>query len=117
MRTTTFRWLALLAATPAAPRALAEEPLKIGALLAVTGPAAFLGAPEANTLQMLVDEANAKGGLRGRKVQLIVKDTGASPEKAISFATALLALSALDVLVILLTWLEYRRLRASHAAR
>jgi branched-chain amino acid transport system substrate-binding protein len=85
-----FRSLALLAATLAAPPALAEEPLKIGALMAVTGPAAFLGAPEANTLQMLVEETNARGGIRGRKIQLIVKDTGASPEKAISFAKQLI---------------------------
>jgi branched-chain amino acid transport system substrate-binding protein len=87
----TFRRLALLAVMLAAPHALAaEEPIKIGALLAVTGPAAFLGGPEANTLQMLVDEANAKGGILGRKVQLVVKDTSASPEKAISFAKQLI---------------------------
>ena len=90
MPTTTFRRLALLAVALAASRALAEEPIKIGALLSVTGPAAFLGAPEANTLQMLVDDANAHGGILGRKVQLIVKDTGASPEKAISFAKQLI---------------------------
>jgi branched-chain amino acid transport system substrate-binding protein len=73
-------------ATPAR----SAEPIKVGALLAVTGPASFLGAPEARTLQMLVDDANAKGGLAGRKVELIVKDTGASPEKAISFAKQLI---------------------------
>jgi len=39
---------------------------------------------------MLVDEANAMGGLDGRKVELIIKDTGASPEKAISFAKQLI---------------------------
>ena len=90
MQTSTFRTLALLAVTLAAPTALAEEPIKIGAVLAVTGPAAFLGAPEAQTLQMLVDEANARGGVKGRKLQLIVKDTSASPEKAISFAKQLI---------------------------
>jgi branched-chain amino acid transport system substrate-binding protein len=73
-------------------QAAAEEkaPLKIGALLAVTGPASFLGAPEARTLEMLVEEANAKGGVDGRRVQLIVKDTGGSPEKAVSFAKQLI---------------------------
>jgi branched-chain amino acid transport system substrate-binding protein len=81
--------LAALAAVAAAP-AGAAEPIKIGALLAVTGPASFLGAPEARTLEMLVEELNAKGGLAGRPVQLIVKDTGASPEKAISFAKQLI---------------------------
>jgi branched-chain amino acid transport system substrate-binding protein len=81
--------LAALVALAAAP-AGAQEPIKIGALLAVTGPASFLGAPEARTLEMLVEELNAKGGVAGRKVQLLVKDTGASPEKAISFAKQLI---------------------------
>ena len=69
--------------------AQAKEPLKIGALLSVTGPAAFLGAPEARTLEMLVEELNAKGGVDGRKIELVVKDTGGNPEKAISFAKQL----------------------------
>ncbi len=78
---------ALLAAL-AAPASAAEE-LKIGALLSVTGPAAFLGAPEARTLEMLVEQANAKGGIAGRKVRLVVKDTAGLPEKAVSFARQL----------------------------
>ena len=41
MPKTTFRALALLAVALAAPRALAEEPIKIGAILAVTGPARY----------------------------------------------------------------------------
>jgi branched-chain amino acid transport system substrate-binding protein len=90
MQKTMLRTLAVLAVTLAGSPVLAEEPIKIGALMAVTGPAAFLGAPEAQTLQMLVDDTNARGGLRGRKLQLIVKDTSASPEKAISFAKQLI---------------------------
>jgi branched-chain amino acid transport system substrate-binding protein len=81
---------AAAAALLAAPAAAADEPLKIGALLAVTGPASFLGAPEARTLEMMVAELNAKGGVRGRKLQLVVKDTAGSPEKAISFANQLI---------------------------
>jgi branched-chain amino acid transport system substrate-binding protein len=87
-----FRVLAVVAgivAFMAAP-ALAAEPIKIGAILAVTGPASFLGAPEAKTLEMLVEDVNAKGGIKGRKVELIIKDTGASPEKAVSFAKQLI---------------------------
>jgi len=70
--------------------AAAADTIKVGALLAVTGPASFLGAPEAKTLEMLVADLNAKGGVAGKKVQLIVKDTAASPEKAISFAKQLI---------------------------
>jgi branched-chain amino acid transport system substrate-binding protein len=81
--------LALALASPALPAGAAEE-LKIGALLSVTGPAAFLGAPEARTLEMLTEQVNARGGIAGHKVKLIVKDTGASPEKAVSFARQLI---------------------------
>jgi branched-chain amino acid transport system substrate-binding protein len=82
--------MALLAATLGAPPALAVETIKVGALLAVTGPASFLGLPEARTLEMMAEQVNAKGGVRGKMIQVIVKDTGASPEKAISFAKQLI---------------------------
>ena len=76
--------LALLAGAPA----LAE--IKIGASLAITGPAAFLGDPEAKTLEMLVEELNANGGINGEEVELIVYDDGADPNKARTFATRLI---------------------------
>jgi len=67
-----------------------SEPIKIGAIFAVTGPASFLGAPEEKTVRMMVDEINAAGGVLGRKVEVIIKDSGASPEKAVSFAKQLI---------------------------
>jgi branched-chain amino acid transport system substrate-binding protein len=81
---------ALMMASLTVGAAGAAEPLKIGAILSVTGPASFLGAPEAKTLEMLVEETNKKGGILGRKVELIIKDSGASPEKAFSFAKQLI---------------------------
>ncbi len=68
----------------------AAEPIRVGAILAVTGPASFLGAPEAKTLEMLVEEVNAKGGINGHKVELFIMDSGANPEKAVSFAKQLI---------------------------
>ena len=70
--------------------ASAADPIKIGAIFGVTGPAAYLGAPEEKTVRMLVDDINKSGGLLGRQVQLIIKDSGASSEKAISFAKQLI---------------------------
>jgi branched-chain amino acid transport system substrate-binding protein len=81
---------ALALAASSQSGAQGKEPLRIGALLAVTGPASFLGAPEARTLEMLVEDLNAKGGVDGRKVELVLKDTGGNPEKAISFAKQLI---------------------------
>jgi branched-chain amino acid transport system substrate-binding protein len=69
---------------------VAADTIKVGAILSVTGPAANLGKPEANTLQMLVSELNAKGGINGKKIELIIKDSGGNPEKAISFAKQLI---------------------------
>jgi len=66
------------------------ENIKVGAILAVTGGASFLGGPEARTLEMMVDEINAKGGINGNKIDLIIKDSGANPEKAISFTKQLI---------------------------
>ena len=70
--------------------AAAKEPIKVGAILAVTGGASFLGAPESKTLEMLVEETNAAGGIDGHPVELIIKDSQASAEKAISFARQLI---------------------------
>jgi branched-chain amino acid transport system substrate-binding protein len=81
---------AFAVALGAAPAGAADDTIKVGALLAVTGPAAFLGAPEARTLEMLTEQLNAKGGVAGKRIQLIVKDTGGSPEKAVSFAKQLI---------------------------
>lgn len=74
----------------AASLSSAQETIKIGAILAVTGPASNLGAPEARTLEMLTEEMNVKGGINGRKIQLIIKDSASSPEKAVSFAKQLI---------------------------
>jgi branched-chain amino acid transport system substrate-binding protein len=77
---------ALFGATAlASTGALAE--IKIGSTLAVTGPASFLGDPEAKTLKMLVDQVNAAGGINGEKVVLVQYDDGADPNKARTFAT------------------------------
>ncbi|MBI4978713.1 MAG: ABC transporter substrate-binding protein [Spirochaetes bacterium] len=79
-----------LCALASLPLAAAGKTVKIGAIFAVTGPASFLGAPEQKTAQMLVDEINAKGGVNGDKLALIIKDSEGSPEKAVSFAKQLI---------------------------
>ena len=52
----------------AAP-AWAQEPIRIGSFLSVTGPASFLGDPEQNTRERQVEKVNAECGMRGRKPQ------------------------------------------------
>lgn len=67
----------------------ARADITIGATFAQTGPAAFLGDPEAKTLKMMVDDVNAKGGINGEKIKLVMYDDGANPNKARTFATRL----------------------------
>ncbi len=55
--------------------ALAAEPIKIGAVFAVTGKASWLGEPERNTVNMIEAEVNAAGGINGRLIEVIVEDT------------------------------------------
>ncbi len=90
MKTVRFLVAVLVLVALSSAPAFAADTIKIGAILAVTGPASFLGAPEAKTLEMLVEEQNKKGGIKGKKIELIIKDTAASPEKAFSFAKQLI---------------------------
>ena len=72
----------------AAPADAAE--VKIGAVLSVTGPASFLGDPEKRTLEMYVEDINARGGVKGDKLKLIVYDDGGDANNARTFATRLI---------------------------
>ena len=79
--------------------AIAAEPIKIGSVLSVTGPAAFLGDPELKTLQLYVDDINKKGGVIGRPLQLVHYDDGSDANKANSFAKRLIDDDKVDVLI------------------
>jgi branched-chain amino acid transport system substrate-binding protein len=67
----------------------ASAQVKLGAVLSVTGPASFLGDPEKKTLEIYVQEINAKGGVNGQKLELITYDDGGDANSARTFATRL----------------------------
>lgn len=77
----------------------AADPIKIGSFLTVTGPASFLGDPELKTLQMYVEELNAQGGIKGRKIELIHYDTGGKAQDAVSFVKRLIQSDQVDLIV------------------
>jgi len=77
----------LLAASLASAQA---GTVKVGAIFAVTGPASFLGGPEARSAEMVVEKINQAGGINGDAIELIVKDSAGSSEKAVSFAKQLI---------------------------
>lgn len=70
--------------------ALASGTIKIGGLFSVTGPASFLGEPEKKTLEMLVADLNAKGGIHGQKLEAVIYDTTGDATKAVQLATKLI---------------------------
>ena len=61
----------------------AAEPYKIGAVFAVTGPAALLGEPERNTAMMLAEQINAGGGINGHPLEVIIEDTEGDEAKTV----------------------------------
>ncbi len=91
--------LAGAAALLAAPGAWAQEPVRVGAFLSVTGPAAFLGDPELKTLELYVERINAAGGVLGRKLQLVSYDDAGDAEKARTFAKRLIEQDKVDLIV------------------
>jgi len=88
---------ALLAASSAP--VLAQDTIKIGAFLSVSGPAAFLGDPEQKTLELYIEKLNAAGGVLGRKLQLVSYDDSGDAEKARTFTKRLIEQDKVDVLV------------------
>src|SRR6187200_1395084 len=67
----------------------ASAQIKIGSVLSVSGPASFLGDPEKKTLEIYVEEINAKGGVNGQKLQLVIYDDAGNADNARTFATRL----------------------------
>ena len=79
--------------------AFAADPIKIGSVLSVTGPAAFLGDPELKTLQLYVEKLNKEGGVVGRPLQLVHYDDASDAGKANGFAKRLIEEDKVDVIV------------------
>jgi branched-chain amino acid transport system substrate-binding protein len=92
MRGRTLFLIAVIFTVLACASAWAADPdtIRLGVIFSVTGPNANLGTPEARTVQMLADKLNAGGGIAGKKVELFLRDSQGSPEKAISFAKQLI---------------------------
>lgn len=67
-----------------------KAPYKIGAIVAVTGPASFLGEPERNTLEMVAERINEAGGINGHPIELVIYDTEANETKTVISAKKLI---------------------------
>jgi branched-chain amino acid transport system substrate-binding protein len=78
--------MAALVATPA----LAQETIKIGFFAPITGPVAADGASAKQSVELAVKDVNAAGGIRGKKIELIVYDDRLNPQEAVAIANKLI---------------------------
>ena len=95
--TGTLRMLAAIAATLLTSAAFAQEPIRIGAINPYSGPVALYGDEVARGYQLAIDEANAKGGVIGRKIELVRGDAS-NPQQGIA-AVEKLSADKVDVFV------------------
>ena len=68
----------------AAPAIAQNEPIRVGYLPALTGPSSSTGVGINRGVQLGVEEINNSGGIKGRKIELITRDTQSDPTKAVN---------------------------------
>ena len=73
--------------------------IKIGVIAELTGPLSFMGIANANLTTMLVDDINAKGGLLGRPVELVIEDGETIESVAKAKAAKLVDVDKVDVVI------------------
>ncbi len=77
----------------------AEEPIKIGALFALTGGLAPYGPPIVNGAKLAVQQINEIGGVFGRKLELVIRDTGTAPAMGRDAASKLINLDKVAAII------------------
>ena len=85
-------WLLAVAAiaTLVAMPALAQETIRIGFFAPITGPVAADGASAKQSVELAVKDINAAGGIKGKKIELIVYDDRLNPQEAVAIANKLI---------------------------
>jgi branched-chain amino acid transport system substrate-binding protein len=84
----------------------AQKPIKVGFPMILSGPGALFGEPALKGAQMYVDELNAKGGVLGRKIELVSRDTKGNADEAVRVSRELILKENVDFLVGTLTSAE-----------
>jgi branched-chain amino acid transport system substrate-binding protein len=77
----------------------AQDQLRIGALMPLTGGLQAYGETSLNGVRLAVEEANAAGGVFGSDVELIVGDTQTMPQPAVDAAQRLISVEGVHVIV------------------
>ena len=79
--------------------AFAEETIKVGILMPISGGGASYGVPLVEGVKMAVDEINAAGGVNGMKIEYFVRDSQLKPDVAVAAARELITKEGVDVMV------------------
>lgn len=96
----TTRWLyGLLLCGVLTSLAEASDSIKIGFPMILSGPGAQFGVPIQKGAQMFLDEVNAHGGVLGKRVELLARDTQSQPVRAAQLARDLIEKDKVDFLV------------------
>jgi branched-chain amino acid transport system substrate-binding protein len=103
LRVLTLLFAGLLALPLAAE---AQKPIKVGFPMILSGPGALFGEPAAKGAQMFVEEINGKGGVLGRKLELLPRDTKGNADEAVRVSRELILKENVDFLVGTLTSAE-----------
>src|SRR3984885_15420641 len=74
------------------------ETIQIGAILPLTGPGALIGTQQMRGIQFAIDQANAKGGVHGNKIEVVFEDNQAKPDQSILNFNKLTDLEHLQVI-------------------
>jgi branched-chain amino acid transport system substrate-binding protein len=80
---------AAMASGLAKPAIAAKDPIPVGYLPALTGPSSATGIGINRGIQLAVQEINNAGGIDGRQLDLITRDTQSDPTKAVNAAAEL----------------------------
>jgi len=95
--------LASIAATftGLAPATLLAQnaPYRIGTVLSVTGPGAFLGDHMKRGMELAIEEINAKGGINGHKIEWVFYDAETQASKAVTATRRLIEQDKVDIIV------------------
>lgn len=82
--------MALMLALGAKAASAADETIRIGGIFSLTGPAAAFALPTRDSVQLILDDMNTKGGINGRKVEMFLCDDKTNPTETARCASDLI---------------------------
>lgn len=106
MKKLAYGLIASAAALLVSGPAIAQNTIKVGVPMPLSGPAALFGEPAVKGARMYVEEINAAGGVLGKKIELIVRDSKASADEAVRVSRELILKEEVQFLVGTLTSAE-----------